>query len=65
MNTIKISDLFSDCPIILIEQTPKQTRYYELKYSGEWLDGFSDQPVQVFVKKGKRISKKELRENAE
>ena len=60
MNTLNISDLFSDCPIILREKTQKQTHYYELKYDGEALDGFTDQPVLVFVKKGKRIPAKEV-----
>lgn len=62
MNTIKISDLFSDCPVILVEKSPsgKQVHYYELRFDDVSLDGFSDQPIQVFLKKGNRITQKEL-----
>ena len=62
MNTINISDLFSDCPVILVEKSSsgKQVHYYELRFDDVSLDGFTDQPVQVFVKKGNRITHKEL-----
>ena len=55
-NTIKISDLFSDTPLILKDDDGK---YYEVQFSGEVIDGW-DRPVLTFIKKGKRIYKKDL-----
>lgn len=56
INTLKISDLFSDTPLILKEEDGK---YYELHFSGEVIDGW-DNPVLTFLKKGNRIYKKDL-----
>ena len=40
-NSLKISDLFSDCPLILEDDN----KYYELRMSGVSLSGFDDVPV--------------------
>ena len=56
MTTVRISDLFSDCPLILEDDG----RYYELRYSGASISGFDDVPIQIFLKKGPRIFKKDL-----
>lgn len=56
MTTIRISDLYSDCPIILEENG----KYYQLKLKDVTLDGFTEAPVQIFLKKGDRIYKKNL-----
>ena len=56
MATLRISDLFSDCPLILEEDG----KYYELRYNGETVSGFSDTPVQIYLRKGPRIYKKDL-----
>lgn len=58
MTTLRISDLFSDCPIILEDDG----KYYELRWSGVSVSGFDDTPVQVFLRKGPRIFKKDLRD---
>ena len=55
---IKISDLFSDCPLILKDDG----KYYELRMSGVSVSGFDDTPVQVYLRKGDRIYKKDLRD---
>ena len=57
VNTLKISDLFSDTPLILKDDDGK---YYEVQFSGEAIDGW-DRPVITFIKKGKRIYKKDLK----
>lgn len=57
-NTLKISDLFSDCPLILEDDN----KYYELRMSGVSLSGFDDVPVQIYLKKGNRIYKKDIKE---
>ena len=56
VNTLKISDLFSDTPLVLKEEDGK---YYEVHFSGEAIDGW-DTPILTFLKKGKRIYKKDL-----
>ena len=58
MTTLNISDLFSDCPLILVDDG----KYYELRMSGVAVSGFNDVPVQVFLRKGPRIFKKDLRD---
>ena len=57
VNTMKISDLFSDTPLVLKDDDGK---YYEVQFSGEAIDGW-DRPVLTFIKKGKRIYKKDLK----
>ena len=56
-NTIKISDLFIDTPLILKDD---DGNYYEVQFSGEAIVGW-DRPVITFIKKGKRIYKKDLK----
>lgn len=51
-----ISDLFEDVPVILEEDG----KYYELEMSDYVIDGLSDLPCAVFVRKGGRIFKKDL-----
>ena len=51
-----ISDLFEDTPIILVEDG----KYYELEKIGYAIDGITDLPSGVFVKKEGRIYKKDL-----
>ena len=58
MTTLRISDLFSDCPLILEDDG----KYYELRWSGATVSGFDDTPVQIYLRKGPRIYKKDLRE---
>lgn len=53
-----ISDLFEDTPIILVEDG----KYYELEKIGYSIDGITDLPSGVFVRKGSRIYKKDLDE---
>lgn len=58
MATLRISDLFSDCPLILEDDG----KYYELRMSGVAVSCFDDTPVQVYLRKGDRIYKKDLRD---
>lgn len=58
LTTLRISDLFSDCPLILEDDG----KYYELRMSGVAVSGFDDTPVQVYLRKGDRIYKKDLRD---
>ena len=54
---MKISDIF-DIPIILYDE--EKNMYYELEFYGYVLDGFTDFPIKAYLKKGKRIYKKDL-----
>lgn len=58
MTTLRISDLFSDCPLILEDDG----KYYELRMSGVSVSGFDDAPIQIYLRKGDRIYKKDLRD---
>lgn len=52
MTTLRISDL-------ILEDDGK---YYELRMSGVSVSGFDDTLVQVYLRKGDRIYKKNLRD---
>lgn len=58
LTTLKISDLFSDCPLILEDDG----KYYELRMSGVAVSGFDDTPIQIYLRKGDRIYKKDLKD---
>lgn len=52
MTTLRISDL-------ILEDDGK---YYELRMSGVSVSGFDDTSIQVYLRKGDRIYKKNLRD---
>lgn len=54
--TMKMSDIF-DIPLILIDNNG---HYFELKFDGYSLEQPSDFPCIAFLKKSKRITKKDL-----
>ena len=53
---MKMSDIF-DIPIVYRDNNG---HFFELKFDGYTLDGFTDFPIQAFVTKGKRIYKKDI-----
>ena len=52
---LKLSDIF-DIDIVLTDGE----FYYELEFEDYVLDGFDDFPIRAVLKKGKKITKKEV-----
>lgn len=53
---MKMSDIF-DIPLILVDDNGF---LYELEFEGYTLEGGSEFPIQCFLKKGKRIFRKNV-----
>jgi hypothetical protein len=56
--TLTLNDLIVDAELVFYDKD--KNHYFELEYEGCIKDGFTEQPKTIFVKKGKRIYKKDL-----
>lgn len=55
---MKISDLISDAALLFYNED--ENRYYELLFEGEIVNGFTDAPMVIILKKGKRVYNKDI-----